>query len=550
MAVIGDRLRHPDHSNRASVIQRCSCGRLTNSRKSCERCARGKRRRLSRHGKGHVDLDDNIKERVLAVLKERGEPLAVPVRNVMEQAFGSSFGDVRVHRDREAALTASLLSASAYTVGRHIVFAEGLYEPHTMAGLQLVAHELTHVVQQRGQVESATEGLVVGPEDDVLERAAKEAATSVAQGGRAAAQARFVPAARGQAVLQRDKKICGPDVTNQIRRIWAQIQTDFANWSTDKKDDACLRLVQPIANWGWNTDAFDVLPLYFIGANAWLMRTEVLDTPCGIPSPDPNSKWTHDEVERRDRCSLSVAVGNACWLSGTVNYGTYGIMMRLCKNQFPDQLYVVDPNYPYNAYDLGNGEALIRTYKAYKGRSGVKEYNLNEPISWYRATYTGRPGAKPGGPGNKVDCDASGRECTLDGSIVNWDYVWEPAKPRMPGLKVSLDVSKLPSNPANAPLDWAVGWWTVWDGNTYYYYFFGDNDVIYIKTLPSRSWIPPRTAGRKGRVERLEHGLKIFWPPFSDEVGTEETFTRMNWTSTTEMHGLSTKYSPLGASKL
>jgi hypothetical protein len=74
--------------------------------------------------------------------------------------------------------------------------------------------------------------------------------------------------------------------------------------------------------------------------------------------------------------------------------------------------------------------------------------------------------------------------------------------------------------------------------------------VIYIKTAPSKSWVPSRTTGGKGRVTPLEHGLKVTWPPFSDEEGTEETFTRMNWTSVTQMYATSTKYSPLGASKL
>jgi hypothetical protein len=187
----------------------------------------------------------------------------------------------------------------------------------------------------------------------------------------------------------------------------------------------------------------------------------------------------------------------------------------------------------------------------------MQEYDINEPISWYRATYNGGPAGRPLTAGNRSTCDASGKDCTLDGSIVSWDYVWEPARPRRGkghAQGVVFDSAKLPPKKVPAPgaqnLDWAIGWWKVWDGNTYYYYFYGDNDVIYIKTPPNKNWNPPKTVGRKGRVEPLEHGLKITWPPFSDEEGTVETFTRMNWTSATDMFATSTKYSPLGAKKL
>ena len=45
----------------------------------------------------------------------------------------------------------------------------------------------------------------------------------------------------------------------------------------------------------------------------------------------------------------------------------------------------------------------------------------------------------------------------------------------------------LKAKPKAGPLDWAVGWWKVWRGNTHYYYFFGDNDVIYINSAPNKS---------------------------------------------------------------
>jgi hypothetical protein len=62
------------------------------------------------------------------------------------------FGQVRVHTDSEAAHSARALGARAYTIGPHVVFGEGQYRPHSIGGKELLAHELTHVVQQNGSV--------------------------------------------------------------------------------------------------------------------------------------------------------------------------------------------------------------------------------------------------------------------------------------------------------------------------------------------------------------------------------------------------------------
>jgi uncharacterized protein DUF4157 len=63
---------------------------------------------------------------------------------------GPDFGDVRVHTDARAAESARAVAATAYTLGQHIVFGAGAFTPETAAGRTLLAHELTHVVQQRG----------------------------------------------------------------------------------------------------------------------------------------------------------------------------------------------------------------------------------------------------------------------------------------------------------------------------------------------------------------------------------------------------------------
>jgi hypothetical protein len=79
-----------------------------------------------------------------------GEPLPEAVRSFFEPRFGHDFSQVRVHADGEAARAARAVRARAYTLGRHIVFGDGQYQFATDGGKLLLAHELTHVVQQRG----------------------------------------------------------------------------------------------------------------------------------------------------------------------------------------------------------------------------------------------------------------------------------------------------------------------------------------------------------------------------------------------------------------
>ena len=96
----------------------------------------------------------SLDERELAPLASQGllgvgEPLHGPTRLDMEARLGHRFEDVRVHADEQAASSAQALEARAYTLGSRIAFAQGQYAPETRAGRQLIAHELTHVVQQR-----------------------------------------------------------------------------------------------------------------------------------------------------------------------------------------------------------------------------------------------------------------------------------------------------------------------------------------------------------------------------------------------------------------
>ena len=79
-----------------------------------------------------------------------GFPLPVALRQEFEQAFGADFSAVRLHSGDAAGAAAEAEGAKAFTVGPDVVFSQGRYAPGTREGQRLLAHELTHVLQQRG----------------------------------------------------------------------------------------------------------------------------------------------------------------------------------------------------------------------------------------------------------------------------------------------------------------------------------------------------------------------------------------------------------------
>jgi hypothetical protein len=112
------------------------------------------------------------------VLNSPGRPLDHATRGFMEPRLGSNFGGVRIHTDSRAAESARSVSALAYTVGQDIVFASGQYSPESATGKRLLAHELTHVVQQQqwggsGTLAASSSAPVIAGEHSAAEREAE-----------------------------------------------------------------------------------------------------------------------------------------------------------------------------------------------------------------------------------------------------------------------------------------------------------------------------------------------------------------------------------------
>ncbi len=113
----------------------------------------------------------------IAASRGRGSPLEPAVRDEMATALGDDFADVRVHADALSDALARSVQARAFTTGADIFFAGGEYQPASPHGRALLAHELAHVVQQRG---APTAGeLTVSVPGDALERDAERAASAI-----------------------------------------------------------------------------------------------------------------------------------------------------------------------------------------------------------------------------------------------------------------------------------------------------------------------------------------------------------------------------------
>jgi len=111
-----------------------------------------------------------------------GAPLDKDTRGFMESRLGADFTDVRVHTDATASESARSVQAHAYTVGSDVVFQSGKYAPESDSGKRMLAHELTHVVQQRsGPVDGtpAPGGIQISHPADRFEQAAESSADRV-----------------------------------------------------------------------------------------------------------------------------------------------------------------------------------------------------------------------------------------------------------------------------------------------------------------------------------------------------------------------------------
>ena len=147
----------------------------------CDNC---RKKRVQRRGEGpESSRDSGLPSAASDGFERGGQPLSQPLRARLEPLYRASFADVRIHNDAASHSAARGLNAQAFTVGQHLHFGARHYQPDSNAGLHLLAHELTHTVQQRGAATApALASLEVDPPDTSLEREAETQADAVLAG--------------------------------------------------------------------------------------------------------------------------------------------------------------------------------------------------------------------------------------------------------------------------------------------------------------------------------------------------------------------------------
>ena len=163
--------------NRPMLQRQCACGAHTGGGE-CSECAK-KKTVLQRKGASAAADGQPLRYAppiVHTVLRDGGQPLDPVTRADMESKFNYDFSRVRVHTGGEAAASAKMVEARAYTVGSHIVFGSGEYQPASLEGRKLIGHELAHVIQQSGAGNASQQVPIAGPMAASLESEANRAA--------------------------------------------------------------------------------------------------------------------------------------------------------------------------------------------------------------------------------------------------------------------------------------------------------------------------------------------------------------------------------------
>lgn len=235
---------------RPGLLQRkCACGGTPGPSGECEEC---RKKRLQRQiGNSETNNRNNslVPPIVHEVLRSPGQPLDAATRAFMEPRFGHDFSQVRVHTDKRAMKSARDVNALAYTVGQNIVFGEGNYSPTTSGGWHLLAHELTHTVQQSKNGTASLAGSAsISESGDPAEQEAEAIAEKVSL-------------ANGSQIVAGDIL----PVALAVQRLGGSSPITPPN-GTEEKKDVCIRPVQIADDDGKNATA---LPSFAESQTIW-----------------------------------------------------------------------------------------------------------------------------------------------------------------------------------------------------------------------------------------------------------------------------------------
>lgn len=289
------------------ALQRtCDCGGAD----GCAECEKNKKPGLQRQADGVAPSGpDMAPPSVRSTIGGGGRSMPGALRGEMEERMGADFGDVRIHADSAASASARDVSARAYTVGSHVVFGAGMWRPETADGRHLLAHELTHVLQQRGAGAGTgsvqRSALPIAEGGSTLEREADRVADRVTRG------AEIGPVSSAAELVQRQGEDAdgGPKPTKAIVKanirmlpdegsdIWDRAQAVFVHLHGDEGD--------ALATAASLLKERNVVLLYLEKQEAEDNRDVHIgfDVGKGDCTVDPNRMFTDDGISKTLKCS-------------------------------------------------------------------------------------------------------------------------------------------------------------------------------------------------------------------------------------------------------
>lgn len=288
--------------------------------RKCQHCEEEEKQGVQRKESSSEATEENTGlDSYVGQLGSSGQPMPDGSRRFFESRFGQDFSNVRLHTDGAAAKSAQSINALAYTTGNNIVFNAGQYSPGTESGQRLMAHELTHVVQQTGTVQRKQE---ISFE---LEPTATKGTTA------------------------REK------VKNWIKDRIQLIQSAESKWNVDKRAIAGAIAWEALEN---------VLPSSFRSVGPG--KVHFKSSPIPYKEGDPVAKQVEDKgyLPKQTLDDRKTLLGTD---SGSIDY--IGAIMKAFVDLAGGAGYNIKCDPPilctfYNGFDLPKAEALFKTKKA------------------------------------------------------------------------------------------------------------------------------------------------------------------------------------------
>jgi hypothetical protein len=273
--------------------------------------------------------------------------------------------------------------------------------PNTTQGRKLLAHELTHVIQQDKSIHSNEQISDSGPIPHMVQRATSDMPIHIP------------PELLPHLFLSPSPEfICGPDVTKQVKYAVSITKTKFGFWTPNEKTEACNALTSLREG----TRSWDIVQLHGVTdtKDGWLSTYEGGPySKCASMGADP-------------KCHASVQVGTDCHYAGSANYVIFGTMCKLCFDHFSSIENHESP-ISFDVTDFTESE-MLELINKYKGtgspglppRAPVPDFIPSQ--DWAKAGYRGWPSsAAPAG--DRSNCSPScATPYSGTGFVVHWHH--------------------------------------------------------------------------------------------------------------------------------